>query len=286
MNKTHYTQRLLAWLQTYWISMATLSLLAISWEVAAHLSPKGVQQSPLIPPWGIIFGQSFKGMSDYWRFNFLAPVPATGGEQTYLGAVLALIHHSCLTLFRLAIGLTLGAVGGTGLGLLFSWFPVVRRLAAAPIHVLRMCPLLAVVPLFQFWFGTGNLGAIILIAYGVGVIYLVGAINAVSNVPNRYVEYSLTLGASRFQIYRLIILPSILPELFSSVFITLSLAWSAVIGAEYVGVDSGIGRMIIWSEFFSDTGRIALITIFIIIYAAISFFIFKSIARRVLRWMP
>lgn len=286
MKAIAFHQRVLKLIQTHWISIATLIVLAIAWEIAAHLSPQGVQQTPLIPPWGIVFGQSFKGMSDYWRLNFLAPVPAMGGEQTYLGAVLALIYHSCLTLFRLTVGFILGAVVGTGLGLLFSWFPTARRLAAAPIHVLRMCPLLAIVPLFQFWFGTGNVGAIVLIAYGVGVIYLVGAINAVSNLPNRYVEYSLTLGASRLQIYRSVVLPAILPELFSSIFITLGLAWSAVIGAEYVGVDSGIGRMIIWAEFFSDTGRITLVTIFIIVYAAISLALFKLIAQRILRWMP
>jgi sulfonate transport system permease protein len=279
-------QRLRSYLCDRWISIATLVVMAIAWEIAAHLSPTGVQQTSLVPTWASILGHSFKGMSDYWKLNILAPVPSTGGEQTYLGAILALIYHSSLTLFRLLLGLTLGAIGGTGLGLLLSWSPIVRRLSAAPLHVLRMCPLLAVVPLFQFWFGTSNQGAILFIAYGVGVIYLVGTINAISNVPNRYVEYALTLGASRLRIYTSIVLPAILPELFSSIFVTLGLAWSAVIGAEYVGVDSGIGRMIIWAEFFSDTGRIALVTIFIIFYAAISFWVSKWIASRVLRWMP
>jgi len=77
-----------------------------------------------------------------------------------------------------------------------------------------------------------------------------------------------------------------MPELFSSVFLTLGLAWSAVIGAEYVGVESGIGRMIIWAEFFSHTGRMVLVTIFIMLYSTLSWVVMRSIAMRILAWMP
>ena len=78
--------------------------------------------------------------------------------------------------------------------------------------------------------------------------------------------------------------PAIQPELFSSVFLMLGLAWSAVIGAECIGIESGIGRMIIWAQFFSQTGRMALVTIVIVVYAMISFAIVKR--ARVFAWMP
>ena len=68
--------------------------------------------------------------------------------------------------------------------------------------------------------------------------------------------------------------------------LTLGLAWSAVIGAEYVGVESGIGRMIIWAEFFSHTGRMVLVTIFIVLYSTLSWIVMRSIAMRILAWMP
>ena len=95
-----------------------------------------------------------------------------------------------------------------------------------------------------------------------------------------------TLGASPLLIYWRVILPAIIPESFSSVFLTLGLAWSAVIGAEYVGVESGIGRMTICAEFFSHTGRIVLVTIFIVLYSTLSWIVMRSIARRILAWMP
>lgn len=278
---------LIAWVRRNWISAVVCVLLAVGWEIAAHLAPKSpLRESPIIPPWEFIFGRALIGLSDYWKINMLAPVPQLGGQQTLLGAVLAIAFHSALTFYRLIFGLVAGAIVGIGLGLALSWSSTVRGLIAPTLHIIRMCPLLALVPLFQFWFGATDVAAILFVGYGVGVVYLVGTINAVLGVPGKFIEYARTLGASRITIYRSIILPAIVPELFSSVFLTLGLAWAAVIGAEYIGVESGIGRMVIWSENFSNTGRMALITIIIIAYATASYSICRKIQERMLRWQP
>ncbi|WP_424930685.1 ABC transporter permease [Amaricoccus tamworthensis] len=270
-----------------WISILTVLALIAGWQIAGMLSPTSpLRESPIVPPWEFIFGRALIGLSDYWRIDLWAPVPQFGGQQTLLGAVLAIGFHSALTLFRLIAGLCLGAIVGTLLGLALSWSEPVRRLLAPTLHLVRMIPLLALVPLFQFWFGSSNMSAIGFVGYGVGVIYLVATVNAVSNVPSRYVEAARTMGASKLRTYRTVIVPAILPELFSSIFLTLGLAWSAVIGAEFIGVESGIGRMIIWSDYFSNTGRMALITLIILGYAMISFALVARLQAWVLRWLP
>lgn len=280
-------QRTAAGLRRNWISVLVVIALIVGWEIAGHLAPRSpLRESPIVPPWEFIFGRALIGLSDYWRIDMWAPVPQLGGAQTLFGALLALGFHSALTLFRLILGLVLGGVVGIFLGLALSWSPLVRRLVSPSLHIVRMCPLLAMIPLFQFWLGATNAAAIIFVSYGVGVIYLIGTINAVANVPAKYIENARVLGASRLLIYWRIILPAILPELFSSVFLTLGLAWSAVIGAEYIGVESGIGRMIIWSEYFSNTGRMALITLIILLYAMASFALCRRLQQRLLRWTP
>lgn len=274
-------------LRRNWISGLVVLALIAGWEIAGLLAPKSpLRESPIVPPWEFIFGRALVGLSDYWKIEMWAPVPQLGGQQTLFGALLALGFHSALTLFRLVLGLVVGAAGGIFLGLALSWSPVVQRLFSPSLHIVRMCPLLAMIPLFQFWFGATNTAAIVFVAYGVGVIYLIGTINAVANVPAKYIENARVLGASRLLVYRSVILPAITPELFSSVFFTLGLAWSAVIGAEYIGVESGIGRMIIWSEYFSNTGRMALITLVILAYAMASFWLCRRLQNRLLRWTP
>jgi sulfonate transport system permease protein len=261
--------------------------MAVAWEVAAYLSPRTpLAQTPLVPSFSLIFGSSLLGMADYWKFPFWAPITSLGGPQTYAGAFLALGYHSALTLMRLACGLAIGAGVGISLGLAVSWSPILRRATYMALAVFRMTPLLALIPLFQFWVGTNTAGVIAFVAVGTGAVYLVGAINAVSNVPRRYVDYARTLGANRFQIYAWVIVPAILPELFSSVMLTLGLAWSAVIAGEYVGIDSGLGRILTFAQFMSQTGRMALVGLLLLAYASISYFVFARLSRRVLVWMP
>ena len=74
-----------------------------------------------MPPWEFVFGPALIGMSDYWTFDFWAPRPAAGGAQTYLGALLAIVYHSALTLWRLSLGLVIGTTLGVGL----AWSTVI-----------------------------------------------------------------------------------------------------------------------------------------------------------------
>lgn len=195
--------------------MASVILLAAAWEAAAKLSPQTpLAQTPLVPSFEEIFGPSLLGMADYWKFPFWAPITSMGGEQTYRGAMLALAYHSGVTIARLLAGLCLGGAIGVGLGLGVSWSPLLRRATYLPLSIFRMVPLLAMIPLFQFWVGTNSAGVIAFVAVGSGAVYLIGTVNAVANVPARYVEYARTLGIDRWQLYRRVILPAILPNCF------------------------------------------------------------------------
>ncbi|MCJ8142343.1 ABC transporter permease subunit [Ancylobacter sp. A5.8] len=280
----HAVRRMLA---RNWIGALSVLSLVAAWEIAAHLVPVSpLQGTPIVPSLEHMLGVSFIGMSDYWKFPFWAPVPELGGAQTYRGAILAMSYHSLITLYRISAGMLLGASVGVTRALLLAHFPLFRALAAGPLHFLRMCPLLAMIPLFQFWFGATDKSVIIFVAYGVGVVYLVTALNAIANLPHKYIEAALCQGASRLRILRSIVIPAILPEFFSAIYVTLGIAWSAVVAAEYIGVDSGIGRMVIWADYFSDTGRMMIVTLFILAYAMLTFAFVRILQRYVLRWMP
>jgi sulfonate transport system permease protein len=269
------------------VTLATVLALVVGWEIAAWLSPRTLlAQTPLVPSFEQIFGSSLLGMADYWKFPFWAPITSMGGPQTYRGALLALAYHSSLTFMRLAIGLFIGGAIGIGAGLAVAWSSTLRRATYLPLAIFRMIPLLAMIPLFQFWVGTNGAGVVAFVAVGTGAVFLVGTINAVANVPRRYVEYARTLGASRLRVYVRVVLPAIAPELFSSVMLTLGLAWSAVIAGEYVGIDSGLGRILIFAQFMSQTGRMALVALLLIFYASLTYFVCTRISRRLLAWMP
>ena len=207
-------------------------------------------------------------------------------HASYLAAVLAILSNSWDTIVRLYVGLLIGGIVGTLLGLAVSWSSWTRRLVDAPAQLLRTLPLLAMVPLFQLWFGTYFMGKVIFVAYGTGVIFFAGVVNAVKNVPQIYIDNALTLGASRLRLYRTVILPAIFPEFRSTVLLSLGTGWAAVLGAEYLGAQSGLGYIIVYSEQFAYLDRMLFVALLFILYASITYALFNALSVRMLRWVP
>ncbi len=154
------------------------------------------------------------------------------------------------------------------------------------MQFLRTLPLLAMVPLFQLWFGIDFVGKVIFVAYGVGVIFVAGVVNAVKNVTQIYIHNARMLGASRWRVYTTVILPSIFPELRATILLSLGAGWAAVLGAEYLGAQSGLGYIIIYSEQFAYLDRMFLVALIFILYASVSYWLFAKLSAKMLQWMP
>jgi sulfonate transport system permease protein len=234
----------------------------------------------------VLATHTFKSLSDYWSGGFGVEAVADGGRRTYAGAVLAILSNSFDTTLRLFTGLFVGTVVGVSAGLAVSWSTWSRRLVALPGRVLRTLPLLAFIPLFQLWFGISFRGMVIFIAVAVGSIFFTGTINAVGNVPSIYRDYAFTLGASRKRVYRTVILPAIFPELRSSILLALGAAWTAVIGAEFLGAQTGLGQIVVFARYFGYVDRMLLVGLIVLVYASIMYAIFERLSRRLTVWQP
>jgi sulfonate transport system permease protein len=270
-----------------WLSILILLSLAAIWQVLSVAFPvESLPGQPMIPGWQVLATKTYVSLSDYWDGGFGVPSVAEGAPASYLAATLAIASHSWDTLVRLIAGCLLGATVGTILGLAVSWSTWTRRLVDWPTQFFRMMPLLAMIPLFQLWFGFYFMGKAAFVAYGVGVLFFAGIVNAVKNVPQIYIDNARTLGASRWTLYRTVIIPAILPELRGTAILSLGIAWTAVLGAEYIGAQSGLGYIVVYSEQFAYLDRMLLISLLIIVYTLISFVIFDRVTRRFFQWMP
>lgn len=265
----------------------TWVVLLVGWEVAAQIVPESSREgAPIVPSWEFVWTDSFKAISGNWTQDWGAPTPISGGEETYLGAFLALSYHSIATLIRLVLGLTIGVLAGVGTGLAISYWVVARRMAWPPLNFLRMLPLLAAIPLFQFWLGANTKGTTTFIAFGVWVVLVVGTINSVRNVPDRYIESARTLGASRRRTYMRVVVPGSIPELRTSLLLAAGLSWSLTVGAEYIGLRDGLGSIMAVAEYFTNTGRMIVIAVVVGVYALLTFAILDKLFNRLVSWMP
>lgn len=269
------------------VSFGVFVALAGLWEVLSWIYTAEAQPGePMVAGWEVLFTRTFLTLSDYWQGGLGVPAVADGAERSYLAALLSVISHLAYTLARLAAGLALGGAGGFLLGLTVSWSRWSRSLFELPVHFLRALPLLAMVPLFQLWFGATFLGQALFAAYGVGVLVFAGTVNAVRNVPQLYIDHARSLGASRIQVYLTVIFPAILPAMRSVALLCLGAGWGAVLGAEYLGAQSGLGYIIVYSQQFAFLDRMFLIALVFIFCTSASYWVTQRLFARWLAWAP
>jgi sulfonate transport system permease protein len=268
-------------------ALAVAVALAVLWEVASRVSKGEVKPGhPFVPGWEFIFKNTLVGLSDYWPGGLGAPAVADGGPRTLLGSIYAIVDHSFQTLWRLVLGFALGAGIGTLVALLVSASKWARRILSLPTQIIRPFPLLAIIPIFQLWFGTETIGAITFIALVVGIIFFTGVLNAVGNVPVIYVQNSRVLGAGPVRTYLSIVVPAIFPELQSTIMLAIGTAWTAALGAEFIGAENGLGKILTVAKYFSYVDRMFLIGIIVMVLATLSFLVAQKLSKPMIAWMP
>jgi sulfonate transport system permease protein len=83
-----------------------------------------------------------------------------------------------------------------------------------------------------------------------------------------------------------VVLPAILPAMRSVVLLSLGAGWGAVLAAEYLGAQSGLGYIIVYAQQFGLLDRMFLIAILFILYTSASYWVIQRLFARLLVWAP
>jgi len=164
-----------------------------------------------------------------------------------------LFEHLGWSLLRVIVGFIAGALIGIPLGYamgLSGWF---RGWFDPIVEFMRPVPPLALIPLVIIWFGIGEQGKIILLFLASLWIMTISARAGVSGVNIAKIHAAYSLGASKWQIMRLVIVPNSLPEIFTGARVSMGVCWGTVVAAELVAAQKGAGMMIINASKFQMT---------------------------------
>ncbi|AEI92225.1 MULTISPECIES: ABC transporter permease [Roseobacter] len=164
-----------------------------------------------------------------------------------------LVEHLGYSLFRVVVGFMLGALVGIPLGYamgLSDWF---RGWFDPIVEFMRPVPPLALIPLVIIWAGIGESGKIILLFLAALWIMAIAARSGVSGVKISKVHAAYSLGASKWQIMRYVIVPNSLPEIFTGARVAMGVCWGTVVAAELVAAEQGAGMMIMTASKFQNT---------------------------------
>ena len=127
------------WFRRHGISILVLLGMAAIWQILSMtFTAEAVPGEPMVPGWQIVFSRTLLSLADYWQGGFGVPSVASGAERSYPAAILAILSHSLDTILRLYIGLLIGGIVGTGLGLVVSWSRWTRHVVNLPLQLLRV----------------------------------------------------------------------------------------------------------------------------------------------------
>ncbi len=136
------------------------------------------------------------------------------------------------------------ALSAVPLGVAMGWWSRVNDQLDPLVEVLRPIPPLAWIPLSILWFGVGDTQNQFIIFLGIFFPILLNTITGVRGVEPNLVRAARCLGADEAAILRRVVLRAALPQIITGIRIGLGVGWMALVAAELVGANSGLGFMI------------------------------------------
>ena len=166
---------------------------------------------------------------------------------------LPLLEHLEWSLLRVFGAFLLAAVTAVPLGLLMGTSRIVRGIADPLLEFYRPLPPLAYLPLIVIWFGIDETAKILLIYLACFAPIAVATRAGVAGVAEEQLHAALSMGASRWQLLRHVILPAALPDILTGLRIAIGFGWTTLVAAEMVAATAGVGQLVLNASNFLRT---------------------------------
>ncbi len=225
---------------------------------------------------GIADPTFFPGPKKTWEELWLV---TTEGFQN-----VTLFEHILASLRRIAIGFGAGVLLGVPVGLGMGLSNTMRGIFDPLIELFRPVPPLAFIPLLILWFGIGDTPAFVMLFFAAFFIMVIAARAGVTGVRISKVHAAYSLGASKAQILRHVIVPNALPEIFVGMRVAIGVCWGTLVAAELVGAQKGLGALIWTARTFFRNGMVVFGIIIIGIIGVILDLLMRKAEERFIPW--
>jgi NitT/TauT family transport system permease protein len=240
-------------------------------------------------------GLLFAGLLGAWQvlaqygvlpvFFFGEPLRVLGVLRDWVSSGL-LFPHLGVTLTETLAAFLVGTGLGIGTGLWLGLSPFAARLLDPYLKAANAMPRVVLAPIFAMWFGLG-MGS--KIALGVTLVFFAVFFNvfqAVREVSPAILANARMLGASRLQLLRHVYWPAALSWVFSSLHISVGMAFVGAVVGEYLGAARGVGYLILQAEGVFDINAVIAGLTVLTICALVLDGAVTALERRLLAWRP
>jgi NitT/TauT family transport system permease protein len=156
-----------------------------------------------------------------------------------------ILSHILASLFRIIAGIMLSVLISIPIGLFLATYPKFNKIFSPLLYFSYPIPKLALLPIVMLLLGIGELSKITLLVLILVFQLIVSTRDAVFHIPSDDFDILISLGASRGQRIRWILLPAIVPEVLTSLRIAVGTAVSVLFFTETFGTDKGLGFFIV-----------------------------------------
>lgn len=245
------------------IAVVTVAALLLLWWVATH---NGWIRDLFLPtPERII-----TSFADAWKGDI------QGGRPLY--------EHFGWSLFRVFFAFALACVTAIPIGIAMGVSRIARGVFDPPVEFYRPLPPLAYLPLIVIWFGIEETAKVVLIYLACFAPLAMAARAGVRSVMIEQINAAYSLGASKWQVIRYVVIPASMPEIFTGMRIAIGFGWTTLVAAEMVAATAGLGQMVLNASNFLRTD-VVIMGIFVIGIVAYAFdLLMRYIERAVVPW--
>ena len=211
-------------------------------------------------------------VASIYHTRFL-PGPYEAFSQVVKNAA-ELQRHFFASAGRLLLAMLIALFLALPLGLLIGHEGVLDRFISPMIYITYPIPQVAFILFLFLVFGTGNVTKVVIVALVLFFQILVSARGAAKNIDEEHLTSVLSAGATRWQVYRHVILPASLPDILTSVRVSIGLGVAFLYIAETsAALGTGLGTFIktrmLYAREQAFAGIVAMAILGLLLYVAI-----------------
>lgn len=217
--------------------------------------------------------------------QFIAPSPASIAQD-----IVEMIGQEFFwasaetTLIETVAGFAIGVFAGLLVGMLTALFPVFRRSIYPHTLAFQIIPRSALAPLFLIWLGFGISSKIAMAASMSFFPLVVSTVAGVQAVDRDSHLLMRSLGASRWQMFYHLILPSAAPLIAAGTKLALTLALIGSIVAEFVGGSVGLGVLLTEFQGNLDIPRVYAVIVVLAVLGLLLYAFLAIAERKIIFW--
>ncbi|QUI25812.1 ABC transporter permease [Vallitalea pronyensis] len=249
-------------MQNFLLPIATVFVFLLIWQIAAATG--AVPESKLPQPTRIL-NTFFEKMQS----------PDPDGST--------LIQNALASLKVTLAGLLMGIFLGTPIGLLMGWYKPVDNFVRPLFEIIRPIPPIAWIPLTILWIGVGMFAKVMIIFFSAFIPCILNSYAGIKGTSKTLINVSKTFGATNFEIFYKIGVPSAMPMVFAGMRIAMGGAWGTLVAAELLAANTGLGYMIMMGRQFGRPDIIVLGMVVIGILGYLFTLTFEKIENYIVR---